>query len=136
MTQLRADRKRDADLPLACPRDGRAMETLHRDGATFARCGGCGGHWLDQEEVRRVSTEDESSALVSRVEARSSPFACPRCQAPCVTAWVGDVRVDGCTACHGVWLDAPEVAEAKRAASTWTTSERPGRRFAAFVADL
>lgn len=123
-------------MPLACPRDGRNMEKLHHDGVTFARCVGCHGHWIDEEEVRRVSSAEESSALLSRVEARSSPFACPRCQAPCVAAWMGDVRVDGCTACHGVWLDAPEVAEAKRAAGTWTASEHAGRRFASFVSGL
>ena len=38
-----------------------------------------------------------------------STIHCPDCHSQCVLVTVKDCRLDTCTKCHGVWLDAGEV---------------------------
>lgn len=105
------------DAPLACPRDGAAMEKQKSpESVVLDRCPSCRGIWFDQTELQRVAHDAEMEKLAERVRqfAQPSPFACPRCAGNCVGSFVGDVEVDTCTLCHGVWLDAGELQEAKR----------------------
>jgi Zn-finger nucleic acid-binding protein len=104
------------DLPLQCPRDQTVMDKLKVESAVVDRCPACKGTWFDQKEIRRVSGDKDIELLATRVRqfAQPSPFACPRCGGGCVASFVEDVEVDTCTLCHGVWMDARELDEAKR----------------------
>ena len=42
-------------------------------------------------------------------DAASSGMRCPRCQGELKERTFHDVRIDVCTKCHGVWLDAGEM---------------------------
>lgn len=101
---------------LSCPRDGVAMEKLVAENVTLDRCASCSGTWFDHGELRRVAHDREVEALASRIrQVRvASGFACPRCAGECIQSFVGDVEVDTCVGCRGVWLDRRELDEAKR----------------------
>lgn len=101
---------------LACPRDAAALDRVTVDGVALDKCPSCRGTWFDATELRRVAHDKELEKLASHVGKypAQSGFPCPRCGGSCVAAFVGDVEVDTCAACHGVWLDAGELDEAKR----------------------
>lgn len=104
------------DAALPCPRDAQPMAKLVADKVTIDRCERCGGSWFDKDELRRVADDREVEALAARIRQVRVPsgFACPRCRGECIQSFVGDVEVDTCVACHGVWLDRRELDEAKR----------------------
>jgi len=103
-----------------CPRDGAQLVKLTRGEVTLDRCPTCSGLWFDATELKRVAHDKELESLASRVRAYAepSPFACPRCGGACVASHVQEVEVDTCTLCHGIWLDAGELDEAKRVVDT------------------
>lgn len=109
-------RKPQVDAVLECPHDGNAMEKRQVAGVLIDQCGSCGGTWFDAKELRRVAHDRELEALAARLPLvkMASPFRCPRCDGECVEGNVSEVGVDTCTACHGVWLDRGELAEATR----------------------
>lgn len=108
--------KETQDAVFHCPRDGAAMAKLVAEHVTIDRCERCGGSWFDRRELRRVAHDAEVEALATRLrQVRvQSGFPCPRCGGECVQSFVGEVEVDTCVACHGVWLDRNELEEAKR----------------------
>lgn len=112
--------RESAEAVLACPRDSTAMAKLTRESITVDTCGTCGGFWFDAKELRAFAQDKDVEKLASRVGEfpRASPLACPRCGAGCVGSHVGEVEVDTCPKCHGVWLDRGELEEAKREAAT------------------
>jgi ribosomal protein L37AE/L43A len=56
--------------------------------------------WLKERRAR----------LDAERAARTKTITCPRCAKPLVQRSFGDVIVDSCTNCHGVWFDAGELA--------------------------
>lgn len=126
------------DRALTCPRDGREMSKVARDGVVVDRCGGCGGHWLDARELKRVANDAdvEKAAAWVGAYAQTSPFACPRCAAKCYESFVEEVRVDTCGTCHGVWLDKGELDEAKRQTSVQRLVRSGGPDLRAFLRKL
>jgi Zn-finger nucleic acid-binding protein len=132
------------DGAMDCPRDGARLVKVHvaagslsngrdvdrtdpagsvrvqRESVTLDKCPSCSGLWFDATELKRVAHDKDLESLAARVRAfaQPSPFACPRCGGACVTSHVQDVEVDTCTLCHGIWLDAGELEEAKREVDT------------------
>lgn len=137
MTILRAKSPQRA-APLACPRDGTTLLEVDRDGVAIDRCGSCGGLWFDAKELKRVADDREVEKLATRVHehSKASAFACPRCQGACVRAYCGEVEVDTCADCRGVWLDAGELAEAKRQVEVARVVSAQGAGFVTFLARL
>ena len=88
-------------------------------------CPSCGGTWYDKGELARL-LEDRSlhTRLVDFPAAgEDSPIACPRCDGKMVMRKEGEVEVDSCVSCTGVWLDHGEE-EALKAKLDW---ERRGQ---------
>jgi Zn-finger nucleic acid-binding protein len=84
---------------------------------TIDQCPSCNGTWFDRRELGKVAQE---RAIERRAHARAHgdgapTIRCPRCSATCHEAWVGDVEIDVCGDCGGVWLDAFEVESVRRA---------------------
>ena len=53
---------------------------------------------------------EQRAKLDAERKARGVPMTCPRCGATLVNrAWRG-VSLDSCPSCHGLWLDAGELA--------------------------
>lgn len=105
-----------SDSAIFCPRDRTPLTKVATENVVIDRCDRCAGAWFDKKELRRVAQDKEVEALAARVRQVRMPsgFRCPRCGDECVQSFVGDVEVDTCVACHGVWLDRRELDEAKR----------------------
>lgn len=120
------------DPTLACPRDRSQMVKVTRGEVVLDECGQCKGLWFDHKELRTVAHDGELEKRAAHLGkyAQQSPFGCPRCGGACYQSWVGEVQVDTCAACHGVWLDAHELEEARRQLETDRIlgAARPGFR--------
>jgi Zn-finger nucleic acid-binding protein len=95
-------------------------------------CPACGGLWLDHGEVERLSRKmhGELERLRRLLKTKSTPpavpsevqTACPACTGPVKEVMLGDIHVDFCTRCKGLFLDRGEldgaVAAVKGAAMT------------------
>ncbi len=73
-------------------------------------CPSCSGTWYDKGELAKVL---EDRTLHERLvtfpsSGEKSTLACPRCGGEMVTRNEGEVEVDSCTSCTGVWLDRGE----------------------------
>lgn len=130
--------KTEAETVLLCPHDGHAMGNLAIAGATIDRCERCGGSWFDAKELRRVAGDKEVEKRATRIpiNAVESAFPCPRCGGRCVEGHVEEVVVDHCLDCNGVWLDAGELAEAKRQVHADRAIRAQGAGFRDFLGRL
>jgi Zn-finger nucleic acid-binding protein len=128
------------DAALSCPRDQATMLKLDvDDGAVVLdRCPTCKGTWFDTAELRLVTKDAQLERLAEQVRAfrEPSPFSCPRCGGACIESFVGDVQVDTCTLCHGIWLDHGELEEAKRQLDAKRALDGAGLRFRSFLSRL
>ena len=123
---------------MACPRDAAPLAQVSVEGVAIDRCAGCKGAWFDATELRRVARDRELEKLAAHVGSypAQSGFACPRCGGACVASFVGDVEVDTCTACRGVWLDAGELDEARRQVEVRRAMATAGPGFRDFLRRL
>ncbi len=88
-------------------------------------CPSCGGTWYDKGELAKV-LDDRTlhSRLVNFPAAgEESSVPCPRCGGDMVMRKEGEVEVDSCVSCTGVWLDLGEE-KALKAKLDW---ERRGQ---------
>jgi Zn-finger nucleic acid-binding protein len=82
-------------------------------------CPKCGGLWLDQGEIERVSKKmvSEIDRLKRVVAPRGGPppvpseltAACPACTGPMKEVLVGQIHIDYCSQCKGIFLDRGEL---------------------------
>jgi len=105
---------------MQCPRCPTTLETYTRHGAANAApiaadmCLSCGGLWLDAGEVKLAypalaALEDRRGDVLSVGEMGAGIARCPRCEMAAIEVPFFDVRLDMCTACHGVWIDGDEL---------------------------
>jgi Zn-finger nucleic acid-binding protein len=126
------------DPVILCPRDRAQMLKVKRGDVVLDECGRCKGLWFDHRELKAVAHDGdlEKRAAHLRRFPVPSPFACPRCGGGCQQSFVGDVEVDTCVSCHGVWLDANELEEAKRQLDADRMARGGGAGFLSFLARL
>ena len=105
------------DRAMRCPRDSTELDKVKADDVTYDRCPTCRGLWFDRGELARVAATDELEKAAQRIDplAQLSSFGCIRCWGDCFQTRIGDVVVDTCRTCHGVWLDGGELEAAKKA---------------------
>jgi len=98
---------------LLCPRHGvgASLEKHvgHAGRFTLDVCPVCGGIWFDKGEISKLTGEREVERLIVRFAGGRSDFPCPRCGETMATRPVGDVAVDVCVRCQGVWFDLDEL---------------------------
>jgi Zn-finger nucleic acid-binding protein len=106
-----------------------------QDHLTVDHCPRCGGLWLERGEVGRLRARPEK-ALWAQVDRREAPrprchschahldpdvdecpacghrvqLLCPPCQHPMDRARYGELTLDVCARCKGVWFDHHELA--------------------------
>ncbi len=108
---------------MQCPACGRTLTERTVAEVTVDVCdGGCGGIWLDNQELRKLDDREEAAGEELLDLARDpavtvdhdAPWGCPRCGHPAMTRHFYSpkraVEVDECPRCGGVWLDAGELA--------------------------
>jgi len=76
-------------------------------------CPRCHGMWLDGGELRKALGDRKLADHLTRDigTKTDSPLVCPRCGGLMDHEHAGDVEVDVCLDCRGVWLDAGELAD-------------------------
>jgi Zn-finger nucleic acid-binding protein len=111
-----------------------------RNKLVIDHCARCGGVWFDAGEVAALR-EAGPEALLSRIAPRpgvhrsrclhcdamvprdedacpacgaAARLDCPRCDAPMRVARAGELRLDTCDRCRGVWFDHHEIREVWR----------------------
>ncbi len=93
---------------------------------TLERCDQCQGLFFDTGELARVLTDGKLGSIptehADRTSEGGSPgdgaqATCPRCQIPMghLAPAGGRFAYDLCPACHGLWLDAGELAHLEQA---------------------
>lgn len=95
------------------------MLTFQHDGLEVDSCPECFGLWFDREELKeflkrpalaqRLGSFDEGVPLTTpRHEVR----LCPTCRSPLTETALGEVLLDLCARCRGIWLDQGELDRA------------------------
>ena len=93
-----------------CPRDRSPLQAQKMEGVTVDVCPKCSGAFFDADELGRVTGDKELARYLAQVHGKAnSPMVCPACGDLMDLDKVGDVEVDHCTSCLGVWLDAGEM---------------------------
>ena len=97
-------------------------------------CPACGGLWLDHGEVERISRKMHSEVdrlrrlLSVKVRPPAVPSevqkACPACTSAVNEVMMGEIHIDYCSRCKGVFLDRGEL-DAAIAAVTETKMTVP-----------
>lgn len=74
-------------------------------------CPTCYGMFLDKKEIRTLTGSRSLHELLSKHLGldSDSPVLCPNCGGLMDAEDAGDVRVDVCLNCNGVWLDVMEL---------------------------
>lgn len=112
----------------ACPEQ--SLTALRAGDLEIDTCPRCHGLWFDAEELRRSLPEVELAQRIIQQDTASAAGApkvpsgqraCPRCQAPLRETPVGQVPVDYCPLCRGIWLDHGEL---KLAIEQYRSGER------------
>jgi Zn-finger nucleic acid-binding protein len=95
-------------------------------------CPSCGGLWLDAGELERIgrgSAEDlfELNQALTGSPTPESPSetqqSCPACPGTLKQIKLGNVQIDFCTQCQGMFLDKGELEQAVQATKGWTVKE-------------
>ena len=95
-------------------------------------CPGCGGLWLDHGEIERLGQGPRIALQVLRGALRGgseSPPSedtanCPACPGKLREVTLGQVPVDYCGSCRGLFLDKGELDAALEAVAGASVSER------------
>lgn len=112
----------------ACPEQ--SLAALRAGDLEIDTCPRCHGLWFDAEELRRSLPEAElaqqllrqdTGSVAGAPQVRSGQRKCPRCQATLRETPVGQVPIDYCPLCRGIWLDHGEL---KLAIEEYRSGER------------
>jgi Zn-finger nucleic acid-binding protein len=112
----------------ACPFCSGSLYPTFTQGLSREKCGKCDAIWIEEASLANVVGTSAATALVQRTQGKPGKCtkcsaalvsvaqcpqcghdapACPQCgAAPMAVAVVEGVRVDVCSGCHGVALDA------------------------------
>lgn len=124
---------------MSCPRCGGRMRARKIKSLTVDRCPSCGGSWYDAAELRLLKDREQAGDYRwididlwrEREHFRSGKqehLICPRDKRELITVRYGTsrVRVDICTRCRGIWLDAAEYEKILKHLEKRVNSETVG----------
>lgn len=93
------------------------MLSYRQQGLEVDSCPECFGIWFDREElkeflkhpdwVQRLASSDKGGGVAVPPVPKSRK--CPQCQCALMESSLGEVLVDVCTRCRGIWLDQGEL---------------------------
>lgn len=112
-----------SDAPnIACVKCNSILDRTTFEGLEVDLCPRCGGLWLDRGEITRAARlpEQELSRLRSLLTDVGGPpplpsentVPCPACEGKLDEVMLGNVHVDFCETCQGIFLDRGELEEA------------------------
>ncbi|MBI4393703.1 MAG: zf-TFIIB domain-containing protein [Euryarchaeota archaeon] len=98
-----------------CPRDHTPLKPEQRkrglSNVTIDACSECDGIFLDVGEIRKLTGNRDLNALLTKYLGidTGSQLVCPSCGGLMDDEKAGDVILDVCISCKGVWLDTGEL---------------------------
>ncbi|TLZ68846.1 MAG: transcription factor [Methanobacteriota archaeon] len=98
-----------------CPKDWSPLRKesrqSHLQTVEVDVCPTCQGIFLDKKEIRTLTGSSSLNKLLTKYLGldSDSQLVCPNCGGLMDGEDAGDVRVDVCLDCKGVWLDAGEL---------------------------
>lgn len=98
---------------LACPKCTNYMFPGRKKGVQIDCCSSCSGIWLDKGELATIAhTPQDIPGAPQMLKSTPTNYPCPRCgsklnEHPYSTG--GELLVDSCTGCSGVYLDRGEL---------------------------
>jgi Zn-finger nucleic acid-binding protein len=98
-----------------CPKDWSPLRKERRDvllsNVELDACPTCHGIFLDKGEIKTLTGSSDLHKLLSKYLGvdSDSQLVCPNCGGLMDGEDAGDIRVDVCIHCYGVWLDAGEL---------------------------
>jgi Zn-finger nucleic acid-binding protein len=107
-----------------CPKCLQAMEPVMFESVEVDRCTNCGGIWFDLQEHEHLRLLPGSQAIDTgspELGERYDQFRdidCPRCGVPMIKmrdAARTDLQYESCKVCYGIYFDAGEFSEFKKA---------------------
>ena len=120
---------------LCCVKCNSVLDRATFQGLEVDLCPKCGGLWLDRGEITRAAKLPEAELDRLRVLLRGAKGPppvptenvahCPACPGNLAEMLLGNVHVDYCSKCHGIFLDRGELTaaiEAVRAKSRQTSA--------------
>lgn len=127
--------------PLSCPKceKGGSMYAMNTsEKVTVDFCGGCGGVWFEKGEAGRMVELSSDIPDFDKVvdQARDTDMACPTCRRKLVVmpySPLGDLEIEYCKSCGGIFLDKHEMGKLEHLA---TLLESPGERLGRAIAEL
>src|SRR5689334_4834511 len=104
---------------LTCVKCTSVLDRATFEGLEVDLCPRCGGLWLDRGEITRAARlpDGELSRLRELLEQSDGPpplptddkVPCPACDGTLTEVLLGNVHVDYCSSCHGIFLDRGEL---------------------------
>ena len=105
---------------IICPRDGTKATLAREGGKLFGfdidACPECGGVWLDKGEFAKMVDSRDAEKIIRDYAGGKSEVTCPRDQKPMGRRPLGDIVVDVCPECSGIWFDGGEMETAAASA--------------------
>ena len=120
-----------------CPKCDGDMITQERDAIAVAACEGCGGLWIDTTMLDMLARRSDSKSAVAELStwAESDPVSirehhCPSCKdSPLEVHNHGDLEIDWCRNCKGIYLDKGErkrAVKSRHDRKVGAADHRPG----------
>ena len=113
------------EILITCAKCSTVMDRVDVGGVEVDLCSSCGGIWLDKNELEKLAAQwplDDLKDLQDRGRRQVPPssskvhFSCPACTGslrayPIESSKLpaGEVLIDICTECKGLWLDKGEL---------------------------
>lgn len=110
-----------------CPRCKGSLTTISSEGLDVEKCAGCGGTWLDANELKMLAERSASAVATpksspSQLPGNSGPapgaqsssdMSCPKCANVSLRAFIygcdSGIELDRCPQCSGLWFDSDEL---------------------------
>ena len=109
-----------SEAHIDCPRCDLPLEAYGRSSERGEHviadmCLECGGVWLDGAEVGQVYPAlGRLETMAPEPDPQAGVVNCPRCRNLTTAFRFFDVIIDHCSACRGLWVDGPELANLAR----------------------
>jgi len=128
---------------LCCVKCNSILDRATFQGLEVDLCPKCGGLWLDRGEITHAAQlpEEELARLRDLLRGSSGPppvptenkAPCPACEGQLSEVLLGQVHVDYCGTCHGIFLDRGELQVAVDAVRARDRNTTPNQLIAAAI---
>lgn len=96
-----------------CPECNINLSEKTLDNCAVDYCSSCHGYFFDPKELEKASTNKRSQNIINATSTKQNKVQkrvrnCPNCQFKMSIKQKGDIEIDRCLSCAGVWLDGGE----------------------------